>query len=191
VFNWINSDDLLVPGSLQKVAAAFRTAPHNLIVGNVLNFGSRTQRADVVRQRHVSFLGIVQVWRTSTVWHQPGIFFPGQLWRQAGGLDETLHYAMDYDLLCRFLTSSSATYIDDVLARFRLHDTSKGISDPVATLIEKRQVARRYFDQLSTPRVWNELLSFAYLCRRCAGFAKRRDFGTAAKLFRAIALPWI
>jgi glycosyltransferase involved in cell wall biosynthesis len=189
VLNWINSDDLLAPGALQRVAVAFRTAPHNLIMGNVQHFGSDTQGAYVVRQRHVRFDSLVQMWRLSAVWQQPGTFFPGRLWQQVGGLDETLHYAMDYDLLCRFLATSSTTYVDRVLARFRLHDASKGISSPADTLIEVRQVARRYFDGLSTPRIWSELFLFAYMCRRSAGFAKRGNFRAAAKLFRAIALP--
>jgi glycosyltransferase involved in cell wall biosynthesis len=189
--NWINSDDLLAPNSLHKVAIAYHGSPQNLIVGNVLNFGSDPQRSYVVRQRCMDFENVVSMWRLSAVWHQPGIFFPGRLWQQIGGLDETLHYAMDYDLLCRFLTTSHAAYVDDVIVRFRLHDSAKGISDPAATLIEKRQVARRYFGRLSTPRIWNELLLFAYLCRRSAGFAKRGDFRTAAKLLRALALPWI
>lgn len=191
ILNWINSDDLLAPGSLQKIAVAFHGSPRNLILGNVLHFGSDTQESYIVRQTHVRFDSLLQMWKLSAVWQQPGTFFPRRLWRQVGGLDETLHYAMDYDLLCRFLATGSTTYVDHVVARFRLHDASKGISEPAATLIEKRQVASRYFDQLPTPRIWNEFFLFAYMCRRCAGFAKRRDFRTAGKLLRAIALPWI
>lgn len=188
VLNWINSDDLLAPGSLHKVAIAFHGSPQSLIVGNVLNFGRDPQRSYVVRQRRMNFDSVVSMWRLSAVWHQPGIFFPGRLWQQIGGLDEALHYAMDYDLLCRFLTISHAIYVDDVLVRFRLHDSAKGISDPAATLIEKRQVAKRYFDRLTTPRLWNELCLFAYMCRRSAGFAKRGNLGAAVKLFRASVL---
>ena len=191
VLNWINSDDLLEPGSLHKIAIAFHGSPESLIVGNVLNFGSDPQESCVVRQRHIDFENVVGMWTYSAVWHQPGIFFPGRLWQQVGGLDETLHYAMDHDLLCRFLATSHAVYVDDVIVRFRLHDSAKGISDPAATLIEKYQIARRYLDRLTAPRLWSELLLFANMCRRSASLAKRGNFCAAAKLFRAIALPWI
>ncbi|NLE74757.1 MAG: hypothetical protein GX604_09045 [Actinobacteria bacterium] len=83
-----------------------------------------------------------------------------------GGLDEHLHYAMDYDLLCRALQYTSVEYVSDTLARFRLHSASKTTSQPVKMDIELVQVAQRYWHLLpQTEQVASRAFCTGFLVR--------------------------
>ena len=67
---------------------------------------------------------------------QPAVFWRRDFGRRVGPLDESLHYTMDYDLWLRMGQRSAPLILDQVLARFRLHGTSKS-----------GQIDRRQFDE--------------------------------------------
>jgi hypothetical protein len=88
----------------------------------------------------------LRYWERRCVRDQPGIFFPTDLWRQAGGLDETLQYAMDLDFIFRTVQRAPVIYIPDLIARFRIHEASKSSSrdQHLAAFREKIRVSSRY-----------------------------------------------
>lgn len=148
IFAWINSDDVLAPGALAAVARAWREAPGTLIAGPVAWFEDGGTAERVRPQRNLAFAPMVAYWRRAAEFHQPGVFFPAELFRLVGGVDESFRYAMDYDLFCRLLRHTETTYLEQVLARFRYHQSSKTGSDGDLFLLERHRSSRQYWDEL-------------------------------------------
>jgi Glycosyl transferase family 2 len=147
LFGWLNSDDLYFPGALATVARAYHSAPGALVAASVVSVDERPGRVipdQTTRHAGLSFERLVRLGRNPLPYHQPGLFFPAQLWRELKGLDERLKYTMDYDLLCRLLQACSVVYVPDVVARFRLHGQSKTCSQWLSMVDEQVGVARKY-----------------------------------------------
>jgi hypothetical protein len=149
ILGWLNSDDLYVAGALTTVAAVYKAHPGNIVVGNVINFDEPTGTEQLVRQWGITFRNMVRLWDGLRRWHQPGIFFSRAAYEYTGGLDESLQYRMDYDLMCRLLQQVPVAYTDAVLAKFRLHDLSKTRTQGGSGfLLEACEVSQRYWHLL-------------------------------------------
>lgn len=124
-FNWINSDDLLAPGALWEVA---RAPDCDLVAGQTQNF-----YADRLARRRASrdftARNFIRIPVESRVrWHQPGIWYRTAALRDVG-IDETLHYRFDLDLLIRYCQRyPKIHYLQALMAYFRLHGSSKTVS---------------------------------------------------------------
>jgi glycosyltransferase involved in cell wall biosynthesis len=150
VLGWLNSDDLLLPGALQKVGEHFARADSSpwLIggcreidqfarpLGSVAAHGQFTLAGALLRP------GGFNVPQPSTFWRR-------ELTDRVGLLDPTLHYCMDFDLWCRFLAAGERPDIVDAeLSAYRLHPSSKTCARPdrfIAALID---IERRYLHAL-------------------------------------------
>jgi hypothetical protein len=128
VFNWLNSDDVMCPGTLGAVAAAWTERPGTIVAGPVMNFREDgTEYLYVPRGLELkNFLsyraGRDAGWR----WHQPGTFFPLAAVKEVGGVDERMHLSMDHLLMVDLLARGvPVAYLDRTLARFRIHGSSK------------------------------------------------------------------
>jgi hypothetical protein len=64
--------------------------------------------------------------------------------RAVGGLDETLRFAMDLDLLLKLRRRGRLVAVDRPVSSFRWHASSLTVSDRTASLAESEQVKRRY-----------------------------------------------
>ena len=127
ILGWINSDDFLAPGALGAVAEAWHREHPTIVAGTVVNFvnGAPEKRTRYVL-KGISFPQLLRPWEPQTVWHQPGMFFNGEVYRQVGGIDPRWHIGMDYDLFLRLLAHRDhMVYVDDTIAFFREHAGSK------------------------------------------------------------------
>jgi len=128
LFNWINSDDLLAPGALEKVAKAWRENPGSIVSGGVEFFGDPAlcRREGASGQTLRNF---VRFWEAEDFnWAQPATFVPLQDLKAVGGVREDLTYCMDYNMMVNLLLRDlRVTYVDATLARFRLHSHSKTV----------------------------------------------------------------
>ena len=124
LFNWINSDDLLLPGTLAAVGGASRH--DEAIAGAVLNFGAGASM--IIENKGLSPARLI-AGDISAAYHQPGLWFRPCRIASVGGIDDSLHYAFDFDLTLRYLAKyPELLYLPQTLASFRLHDTSKTTS---------------------------------------------------------------
>jgi glycosyltransferase involved in cell wall biosynthesis len=124
---WLNSDDLYLPGALHAVAEVHAKYPDCLVAGPVVNFWQDSHFERRIPQTSLTSLEtMVKFWIPGWNWHQPGIFFPRSVWEAVDGLNESLCYCMDYELVLRALCLTSAVIIDRPLVHFRLHKASKG-----------------------------------------------------------------
>ena len=152
ILGWLNSDDLYEPGALLAVGEAYRDHPGCIIAGHVLNFDVGAGEEWCTRQQGLAFETVVKFWEGRSVYHQPGLFFPRLAYEEVGGMDESLPYVMDYDLLCLLLQRCQVAYVDRILAKFRLHDTSKTMTvRPLGSFgMERYQCSRRYWHLLAS-----------------------------------------
>ena len=127
-FIWINSDDVLAPGALWKVAAAIQHDEVDLIGGVTRQFDENGSRGAVVcRQLDVRSLILEQL-PSGCRWHQPAIWMRREA-MIASGIDTRSHFRFDYALLIRYLHRfPRVRYLDDTLAYFRFHSESKTVS---------------------------------------------------------------
>jgi glycosyltransferase involved in cell wall biosynthesis len=148
VLGWVNSDDLLEPGALEAVGRTYGSNPGSLVAGNVVLFAECGGRERLLRPQNLNFEDMVQIWTRKAFFSQPGVFFPRRAYMEAGGLDVSLHYCMDHDLVNRLVRICPAVYLDRVLARAREHSTSKTCSQSGPMVVESCSVARRYAKEL-------------------------------------------
>lgn len=130
IMTWLNSDDVLLPGSLHTVGEIFARYPQiqwltgqpaNLDVHDHLRvFPLKTGRFRALIRRgwyHGRGLGFIR---------QEGTFWRRSLWEKVGAsINEAKHYAMDNDLWRRFAQHADLVTVDMPLAAFRSQPKQK------------------------------------------------------------------
>lgn len=138
IFNWINSDDVLMPGALWAVARAWMDNPGHIISGST-EFFDENGTFKVMPARAQSLRHFVRFWEGGELgWAQQSTFLPLCALRDIGGVDESLKFCMDYNMMVRLLREGTEViYVDEVLARFRFHETSKTVGSTVDFRLER------------------------------------------------------
>jgi GT2 family glycosyltransferase len=158
VLTWLCSDDLLEPGSLWQVAAAWQQEQADLIVGGCVRI-AETRRHELARHRCALAMGttlrldpldllrFMESWQRGHYFYQPEVFFSREAWEAAGGyLKRHLHYGMDYDLWIRMaLAGATIRHIPATLACSRVHAAQK-TRDDHAWYHQFRQLLEEYRD---------------------------------------------
>lgn len=125
IINWINSDDQLMPGALQVIAKYFLDNPDTVMVhGRIEYFGETNNYYSV----NLPKKDLETRYAAHICMPQPACFFQRRLVEEQGYLDESLQFSMDTDLFVRAGLHYKIVQIEDVIARFRLHSTSKSVS---------------------------------------------------------------
>lgn len=140
--NWIGDDDLLLPGSLRTTIDALDRNP-----GAVLAYGHCEYIDEQGRRLWVSKAGPLAPWLLPwgpDLIPQPGALFRLGDFKAVGGLDESLRFAMDLDLLLRLKSRGQFVDVRRPVSAFRWHATSLTVSDRAASLAESEAVKRRY-----------------------------------------------
>ena len=153
ILAWLNSDDTYLPGALQAAADFFRTKPDTGLLYGAAHYCD-SSGAIIGRYRTDDFGYDKLAWFNFIC--QPSTFFRRDVFEAVGRLDQTLHFAMDFDLWLRIGKRFPCRYLPQYLSKYRLHETSKTISD--ATLLRNVEeglgVAIRYFDWAPLTRVY-------------------------------------
>ena len=138
ILTWVNSDDLLAPGALCRVAVAFMHHGCDLVAGGCDRVTENTE--DIIA-RHHSALPLERVvelglhhnlmwhdsWEQGDYFFQPEVFFSADIWRRSGAyLKPHLYWAMDYELWIRMaMAGATVVHIPETLALSRMHDQQK------------------------------------------------------------------
>jgi glycosyltransferase involved in cell wall biosynthesis len=119
IMGWVNSDDLLLPGSLAYVASAFQRDPEvDLIYGHRILIDEEGRDVGLwVTPPHTP---------TTLRWFdflpQETVFWRRGLWNRAGGIDERIGVAFDWELFLRFQESGAKIRrLSRFLGGFRIH----------------------------------------------------------------------
>jgi glycosyltransferase involved in cell wall biosynthesis len=153
IFAWLNSDDTYMPGALHAAAAFFRDQPDTALLYGEANYCDmagtiigrcRTEDFDFNKLAWFNFIC------------QPSTFFRMDAFEAVGGLDETLHFAMDYDLWIKIGKRFSCRYLPQFFSTYRLHETSKTIRDETLfhNIEEGLRTAIKHFNWAPLNRVY-------------------------------------
>ncbi|MFN3623157.1 MAG: glycosyltransferase family 2 protein [Hyphomicrobium sp.] len=124
VMGWLNSDDLLLPGALATVARYFAEHPDvDVVYGDRLLIDEEGR--EVGRWILPGHDGNVLRWIDFIP--QETVFWRRRIWDAAGGMvDDSFHFAMDWDLLARFQAAGARfAHIPRFLGAFRIHSEQK------------------------------------------------------------------
>jgi GT2 family glycosyltransferase len=143
--NWIGDDDLLAPGALERAAAVLSRRPDVAVV-----YGHCSYIDGSGRELWVSRAGRLAPamigWGPNLI-PQPGMLFRLADFAAVGGLDETLRYSMDLDLLLRLKRRGRLVDLGEPVSSFRWHADSLTVSSRRDSLAESEAVKRRYLDR--------------------------------------------
>jgi glycosyltransferase involved in cell wall biosynthesis len=141
---WLCSDDVYEPMALVRLAEAL-TGPLQAVLayGPVLKMDEHGRIFGVEPAlRAPSFDDLLN---TYTYVHQPGSLLVTRRVREAGLLDESLHYAMDLEFWLRILKGHRGVALPErPVARARYHRSSKTISAAAAMADETMRVRWRH-----------------------------------------------
>ena len=127
IIAWLNSDDVYLPGTIQKVQAAFNKHPEWDVVTGYTTFIDSDSRIERIT-RVAGGNGMLARWGAVVV-AQQATFFRKRLYDRVGGLNLSLHCTMDRDLWSRFIVQKASWgEIHDQLAAFRHHGDAKGLN---------------------------------------------------------------
>jgi glycosyltransferase involved in cell wall biosynthesis len=150
IIGWLNSDDVYRPGALQTVADFFERNPS---VDVVYGDADYIDADDAIIGRYYT-----EPWNPRRLVRrpflcQPAVFFRRCLVDRFGGLDEQLHYTLDYEYWLR-LAAGGATfaYLPTALAASRLHAETKTLSQGLKLHDELNVMLKRYVARV--PDAW-------------------------------------
>jgi GT2 family glycosyltransferase len=120
---WINADDFYLPGALAFVADYFARHPEvDVLYGNrvLVDTQGREIRRWFLPPHSDSLL------RLNDFVPQETLFWRRRVWDQIGGIDTSLQFAMDWDLLLRFQAAGARiVHVSHFLGCFRVHPAQK------------------------------------------------------------------
>lgn len=131
VFNWLNSDDLLEPGTLSKIGSIFQREPKTEIVcGKEKAFRGEIENIEYENQSVYFPDNPVETLRSGHN-DQPATFLKMDVVRKLAPVSTNLHYVMDMEWWWKYFLShdgSKVKKVDDYFALFRLHGDSKTVA---------------------------------------------------------------
>lgn len=124
IMGWLNSDDLLLPGALHRVAAYFQRHPDvDVVYGDRLLIDEDDREIGCwVLPDHDD-----EVLSWADFVPQETLFWRRRLWERVGGaLDDDFRFAMDWDLLVRFREAGARfAHLNAFVGAFRIHEHQK------------------------------------------------------------------
>ncbi len=148
VVGWLNSDDLLYPGALARVAAAFEARPAALWLHGGCEIVDEDDRPI---RRWVSAYKAFRCRRYSrrsllveNYVSQMTVFWRRSALEKAGFLDERMRYGFDYEYWLRLSTLGDPIYLPERLAAFRWYARSKSGSSFERQFEEDYEAFRRH-----------------------------------------------
>lgn len=172
---WLNSDDLLCKGALNKVVPVLDGTKNDWLTANCVYIDNEGKIMRFCRsggfERFAVKDGVLNVFGPST-------FFSKKLYEEIGNIDESFHYCMDTEYWWR-VVKSGRTYkrINTYFWGLRLHSDAKTASTiltgecPAGMTEERKRIAQSYFPDISKQRhkqarfkarLWR-LLNLSYL----------------------------
>jgi glycosyltransferase involved in cell wall biosynthesis len=162
VFNWLGSDDILLPGSLASVARAWAALPEPGLVYGLARYidPAGQDLGDCPAQSpNLTLHKVLQVGRYFLI--QPAAFLPTAAVRAVSGLNVSRHFALDVDLYARLRLPY--VHVPERLALYRLHGTSKTMTGGERFIIEIDQILREAAQHgvisQRQARVWSSLFA--------------------------------
>ena len=204
ILGFLNSDDVLVPGILRRVAAEIDPERGRWVVmGRSLFIGEEGARYVGVEHpaQFVSHFEHLAIWKRgyNTI-PQPSVFWHRAVWERCGGFDTREHHVLDYDLFCRISKHYRIHRVDELWSHYRMHDASKSAQRTESEVLALSiRVSRKYWGPWYSPLRWrcgvSHWLHDRHLHERARhharkaedAFDRKRYFAAAAEFLRTAA----
>jgi hypothetical protein len=147
---WLNSDDWFLPGCLEKLIGELNEHPNApAVYGRCWNVMEKSGvsypvRVEPFNEHRLALRCIIS---------QPATLIRRSSWEAVGGVDASLHMAMDYDLWWRLFKQGGALqFLDDFVAVNREHEDTKTKTLRRRHYQEAIRVVRKYYGHV--PLKW-------------------------------------
>jgi len=121
---WLNSDDLYLPGTIQKAVETLEKFPDTgLVYGNLLSINARGEHVNTIQYRPFALEDLLAFF----IIGQPTVFMRRSVLEKVGYLSEEYHFLLDHHLWLRFASESSLKYIPRPWAAARYHPSAKNM----------------------------------------------------------------
>lgn len=147
---WLNSDDLMLPTALESLIAALEQHPEAPAA-----YGRSWNLIDATGERRAVWVTPFDEYRLALrcIVSQPATLIRRSAWEAVGGVDESLHMAMDYDLWWKlFKHGGPMHFVDKFIAINREHDETKTKTKRREHYREAISVVRKYYGRV--PLKW-------------------------------------
>ena len=150
--NWLGDDDILTAGSLRVCVAVLAAHPKTVLAYGACEYIDEqgqtlwVSRAGKWAQRILS-------WGPDLI-PQPGMLVRRDAWSAVGGLDTSLRFAFDLDLLLKLRGQGRFVDVGAVVSQFRWHPDSLTVSDRTSSLNESEEIKRRYLSPRARKLSW-------------------------------------
>lgn len=161
IVGWLNSDDILMPGAIARIARKAQ----ELNTSDAVFYGGNYIIDDQGKIQDV-YLGCAInkfiAFRLGPIICQPGTFFGRRVYDEVGGLNKELQYGMDYELWFKFMQAQVPfIYIRSIQSCFRRHPYQKGHSSNwLKKCLEERSQIKSIYGLSSKSKIE---VSFAYM----------------------------
>ena len=192
---YLNSDDFYLPRAFQRAVEVLQTEPNCSLVYSDGYWVD--ENSHPFKIQHSGDFNATQMLSGQTPYGipQPTAFMRRDAVLSVGGLDETLHMAMDFDLWAKLLLRYRSRYVPGKpLAALRFHGTMKTqtrvLEDRLSTL---HALNRALNDPMCPPgvtRKHNPLYQRLYLDLAEASWHESRDMGQALRYVRLALQDW-
>lgn len=151
IFAWLNSDDVYAAGALSETGRYIISHPTTVVIFGDSDFIDSAGKT-VSRFR-------VQPFRPPRMFFdhfipQPSAFIRRSALDKAGGLDESLHFCMDYDLWLRIALQGTIDYAPRTWSSYRVHSASKGSKLQALRWAETARILLKFFARPDLPKQW-------------------------------------
>lgn len=137
IMAWLNSDDYYQPGAVLTAVYQMKMSNASMVYGDYNIVNSESVQIQLLKASEYSLKRLAH----TNIIPQPSSFFDKEIYSRVGGLDDSLHYVMDYDLWLKIaFDHSSITHIPFILSNFRFHTGSKTVYNPRGFLIEQVKI---------------------------------------------------
>ena len=125
-FSWLNADDVMLPGVLATVINFINRYPYVEWVSGGMAFCDADMKIMQMRIGTAPPPFLPVKFLSMTIIGGPSSFFAAKRFREVGGFDVHLKYAMDGDLWWRlFMAGTKLYHVRQYFWAFRLHEKSK------------------------------------------------------------------
>lgn len=165
---WLNSDDFYYPGGLKALLATIRDSGSPAVYGKCWNVSRRGRKVFP----YLSFPFYKYLLANYCFIAQPATLIRRDVWDSVKGVDESLQFALDYDLWWRIYNAyGKFAYCADYVSANRMHKDTKTHNNVDEHYRESIAVVERHYGK--APQKWSVSKPLVRLLRSLTGKVRR------------------
>ena len=141
IWSFLCSDDTYDPDALSRIVNAFHRHPAAQVVYGNCNFINENNL--VTRVKKPGAYDRKKMLKGNYL-YQPAVFARADVLQCYGYFDESLRFSMDYEYWLRFADREAFVYIDEPIANYRLHASSKTMGSTLKMMKEMVAVKKKH-----------------------------------------------